>query len=159
MRSRASFVKNRAFYVCFLTPTMHYQLLKHLLADVSGIIGRETCPLPWAFEIRGLLRPHPCFFWPPSSIKQVFPFTSDLIRLVTFALLGWIPGESLLHLVLCCWLHLPTGIAPTHACLCPSAIPSDFVQLVNLASSPCWELRRRKGRRRGNQEEKVEKGG
>lgn len=60
------------------------------------------------------------------------------------------PDESLLHLVLCCWLHLPTGIAPTHSRLCPPAIHSDFVQLVNLASSPCWKLRQRE-----KEEEKV----
>lgn len=85
---------------------------------------------------------------------------------MTFALIGWTPEESLLHLVLCCWQHLPTGIAPTQACLCPSAIRSDFVHLVNLASPPCWELRERGGgvgegneKEKGRGEEKVEEKG
>lgn len=68
---------------------------------------------------------------------------SDLIRLMTFALLGWTPDGTLLHLALCCWLHLPPGIAPTNVRLSLFAIHSDFVQLVNLASPPCWELRQR----------------
>lgn len=80
---------------------------------------------------------HPSLFAHlPSSIKQT-PFSCDRIWPVTFALLRWTPKESLLHLVLCCWLHLLTGIiTPTQACLCP-AIPSDFVQLANLTSPPC----------------------
>lgn len=142
-------------YVCVVTPTMSYQLVRVLSASrqVRYNGGGETCPPSVLFkQVNSFLIP--LFPRPPSSIKQVLPFTSDLIRPVTFALLGWTPDESLLHLVLCCWLHLPTGMAPTHARLCPSAIHSDFVQLVNLASPPCWELRQRK---REEEEEGVRK--
>lgn len=142
----ASFFRPRVCYVCVcVTPTMSYQLVRFLSAprQVWYNGGRNMPPL-WAFQTGELLLPHPSFSRTPSSIKQVLPFTSDLIRPMTFALHGWTPDENLLHLVLCCRLHLPTGMAPTHACLCPSPIHSDFVQLVNLASPPCWELRQRK---------------
>lgn len=111
--------------------------------------GSETCPPSELFKQVNSLFLIPPFPRPPPSIKPVPPFTSDLIRLATFALLGRTPDESLLHLVLCCRLHLPTGIAPAHARLCPSAIHSDFVQLVNLASPPCWELRQRERKEEG----------
>lgn len=131
---------------------MSYQLVRFLPASRQVIYNRvrnisPTNPLPpsRAFQTGILLLPHPIFPQPAPSIKQVLPFTSDLIRTMTFALLGWTPDESLFYLVLCCGLHLQTGRAPTHTRLCPSAIHSDFVQLVNLASPPCWELRQRKG--------------
>lgn len=79
---------------------------------VSIPIGQICAPTLWAFQTGELLLPHPSFSRPPSSIKQVLPFTSDLIRPVTFAPVGWTPDESLLHLVLCCWLHLPNWQSP-----------------------------------------------
>lgn len=43
---------------------------------------------------------------------------------------------------------------PTCDCFCPFAIHSDSVQLVNLASPPCWEIRDREwGRRRAQEGE------
>ena len=142
-------------YVCVVTPTVSYQLLWFLSASrqVGYNEGEKPAAL-WAFQT-GELLPHPSFL--PTSLFQLnksLPFTSDLIRPVTFALLGWTPDDSLLHLVLCCRLHLPIGIAPTRARLCPPAIHSDFVQLVNLASPPCWELWQRKREK----EEEVEEG-
>lgn len=126
--------------------------------DVSGIIGRETCPPPWAFENT----------WTPPSSSLLFltsffnqtgfsiHFRSNKAGDLCPAWMDpwWEPPSPGIVL-----LATPSNWHSPHSLLCPSAIHSDFVQLVNLASSPCWELRRRKGRRRGNQEEKVEKGG
>ena len=130
-------------------------VVRFLCASQQVRYNGETRPPPELFKQVNSLFLIPPFPRPPPSIKPVPPFTSDLIRLATFALLGRTPDESLLHLVLCCRLHLPTGIAPAHARLCPSAIHSDFVQLVNLASPPCWELRQRE-KRGGCEKEKVE---
>lgn len=137
--------------MCVVTLTMSPQLVKFLSASrrVRYNAMKKTCSPSELFKQVNSSFLIPLF---PDLLLQwnnLLPFTSDLIRPVTFALLGRTPDESLLHLVLCCWLHLPTGIAPTHARLCPSAIHSDFVQLVNLASPPCWELRQRKREEEG----------
>lgn len=104
---------------------------------------------PELFKLLNRWTPSSSLLFLTFSFNPTSLFTSDLKGPCHLCPVGWTPEESLLHLVLCCWLHLPTGKAPTHARFCPSAIYSDFVQLVNLASPPCWELRLRRGKRVG----------
>lgn len=63
-------------------------------------------------------------------------------------------------------MGLPSSGWATDACLCPAAIHSDPVQLVNLASPPCWDTtaRQREGergeeRRKGREERARKRGG
>lgn len=109
----ASFCYLKVCYTCVVAPTICYQLFIFLSASpqVRCKRGKNVPPL-WAFQTGELLLPYASFSRPLSSIKNVLPFTSDLIRPMTFAPLGRTPKGNLPHLVLCCRLHLPTGIAP-----------------------------------------------
>lgn len=144
--------------VCFLNLAMNY-IVKFLsaswLVTYNGMGGHA--PLR-AFQTGGLLPPHLSFSWPPSSIKQVLPFNSDLIRPHDLCP-AWTdpwrepPSPGIVLLAAPSDWHGPHSRPPF-------TIHSDFVQLVNLASPPCWELRQRKREEDGgSEEEKVEEEG
>lgn len=121
-------------------------------------MGGETCPPS------GLFKQVNSFLVPPFSqtpfFNQTSPCTHFRSNKAHDLCPAWMepwkepPSPGIVLLATPSDWHSP----PTHARLCPSAIHSDFVQLVNLASPPCWELRQRKREEKEEGEAEEEEG-